>query len=352
MKPSRPLTISAVTVVLLVFLAAPVSAAESPVPTKYEPAVKNELPNVAILATGATIASKGVRALSLTDYGVGAEQKPVGVQQLIDAVPEIQKFANIREEQVFNIGSSELSIKDWLKLGKRVNELLKDPELDGIVITHGTDTLEEPAYFLNFVTKSNKPIVLVASMRPATELSADGALNLVNAVASAADKASKDKGVSVIINDNFSPLFGATKTNSTNAATFKCPDTGYLGYMQNNVPYFVSTPDKKYTVNSEFEVSALEDLPRVDVKYVVLVSDGNLVEAMVVNGAKGIINAGIGHANMPNGVNKSLATAVKQGAAVVAASRVGSGLITPLGKFTKEGYVTAMMHNPQKPESS
>lgn len=352
MKSSRPLTISAVTVALSALLAMPVTAAESPVPTKNESAVKNELPNVAILATEATIASKGGRALSLADYGVGAGQKPVGVQQLIDAVPEIQKFANIREEQVFNIGSSKLSIKDWLKLAKRVNELLKDPELDGIVITHGTDTLEGTAYFLNFVTKSNKPIVLVASMRPATELSADGALNLVKTVASAADKASKDKGVLVIINDNFSPAFGVTKTNSTNAASFKCPDTGYLGYMQNNVPYFVSTPAKKHTVNSEFEVSALEDLPRVDVKYVILISDGNLVEAMVVNEAKGIINAGVGHANMPNGVNKSLATSVKQGAPVVAASRVGSGLITSLGKFTKERYVTALMHNPQKPESS
>ena len=114
MKPSRPLTIAAVTVALSAFLAMPVTAAEPPVPAKNDTVVKNELPNVAILATGGTIASKGAGALSLTDYGVGAGQKPVGVQQLIDAVPEIQKFANISGEQVFNIGSSKLSIKDWL----------------------------------------------------------------------------------------------------------------------------------------------------------------------------------------------------------------------------------------------
>ena len=348
MKPSRPLIIAAITVALSSFIAMPVTAADSPVPAKNETVVKNELPNVAILATGGTIASKGAGALSLTDYGVGAGKKPVGVQQLIDAVPEIQKFANISGEQVFNIGSSKLSITDWLKLAKRVNELLKDPKVDGIVITHGTDTLEETAYFLNLVTKSNKPVVLVASMRPDTALSADGPLNLVNAVALAADKSAKDKGVMVVMNDQISPAFGVTKTNSTNVATFKCPDTGYLGYMQNNVPYFVSIPAKKHTVNSEFDVSALQDLPRVDVNYVVLGSDGKLVDAMVANGAKGIVNAGVGHANMPNDVNKSLASAVKQGVAVVAASRVGSGLITPLGKFTKEGYVTAMMHNPQK----
>ncbi len=157
-------------------------------------------------------------------------------------------------------------------------------------------------------------------MRPATAVSADGPLNLVNAVALAADKSAKDKGVMVVMNDQISPAFGVTKTNSTNVATFKCPDTGYLGYMQNNVPYFVSIPAKKHTVNSEFDVSALQDLPRVDVNYVVLGSDGKLVDAMVANGAKGIVNAGVGHANMPNDVNKSLASAVKQGVAVVAAS--------------------------------
>ena len=226
--------------------------------------------------------------------------------------------------------------------------MLKSPSVDGIVITHGTDTLEETAYFLNLVTKSNKPVVLVASMRPATALSADGPLNLVNAVALAASKAAKNKGVMVVMNDQISPAFGVTKTNSTNVATFKCPDTGYMGYMQNNVPYFVSSPTKKHTVNTEFDISKLDALPRVEVNYVVLGSDGKLVDAMVKNGAKGIINAGVGHANMPNDVNKSLAEAVKQGVVVVAGSRVGSGMITPLNKFTKEGYVTAMMHNPQK----
>lgn len=348
MKTAKVLSTAALTIVFSTLATLPAMAAEQPVSPKAEQSIQNSLPNVAILATGGTIASKGAGALALTDYGVGAGQKPVGVQQLVDAVPEIQKFANISGEQVFNIGSSKLSTQDWLKLAKRVNELLKSPSVDGIVITHGTDTLEETAYFLNLVTKSNKPVVLVASMRPATALSADGPLNLVNAVALAASKAAKNKGVMVVMNDQISPAFGVTKTNSTNVATFKCPDTGYMGYMQNNVPYFVSSPTKKHTVNTEFDISKLDALPRVEVNYVVLGSDGKLVDAMVKNGAKGIINAGVGHANMPNDVNKSLAEAVKQGVVVVAGSRVGSGLITPLSKFTKEGYVTAMMHNPQK----
>lgn len=348
MKTAKLLAISVFTIALSSMSVLSASAVETPKSAKAADSVQNQLPNVAILATGGTIASRGAGALSLTDYGMASGQRPVGIQQLVDAVPEIQKFANISGEQVFNIGSSKLSIKDWLKLANRVNEILKDPKVDGIVITHGTDTMEETAYFLNLVTKSDKPVVLVAAMRPSTAISADGPLNLVNAVALSASKAAKGKGVMVVMNDQISPAFGVTKTNSTNVATFKCPDTGYMGYMQNNVPYFVSAPTKKHTLNTEFDIAGLEDLPRVDVNYVVLGSDGKLVDAMVKNGAKGIVNAGVGHANMPNDVNKSLSEAAKQGVVVVAGSRVGSGMITPLPKFTKEGYVSAMMHNPQK----
>lgn len=305
-------------------------------------------PNVAILATGGTIASRGNNSLALTDYGRGAGMNPVAIQMLIDAVPEIQKFANITGEQVFNVGSSKLSIENWLTLAKRTNELLASHDVDGVVITHGTDTLEETAYFLNLVIKSDKPVVLVGSMRPSTGLSADGPLNLVNAVALAASPEAKNKGVMVCMNDQISSAFGVTKTNTTNAATFKCPDTGYLGYMQNFKPYFVSTPLKKHTYQTEFDVSYLEMLPRVDVNYTTLGSDGLLVDAAVAAGAKGIINAGLGNANMPVATMKSLQTAQQKGVLIVVDSRVGTGIVTPTGQFTKASFVSAMMHNPQK----
>lgn len=312
------------------------------------PADNAAKPNVAILATGGTIASRGANSLALTDYGHSTGMKPVGIQTLIDAVPEIEKFANITGEQVFNVGSSKLSLENWLTLAKRTNELLASDDIDGVVITHGTDTLEETAYFLNLVVKSNKPVVLVASMRPATGLSADGPLNLVNAVALAASPEAKNKGVMVCMNDQISSAFGVTKTNTTNVATFKCPDTGYLGYMQNNKPFFVAVPLKKHTSQTEFDVQDLTSLPRVDVNYTTLGSDGLLIDAAVAAGTKGIINAGVGHANMPEAVMKSLKAARQAGVVVVVGSRVGSGLVTPTGQFTQADFVTAMMHNTQK----
>lgn len=231
-------------------------------------------PKVAILATGGTIASRGADSLALTDYGHSTGMKPVGIQTLLDAVPEIGNFADITGEQVFNVGSSKLGLENWLVLAKRVNELLAVDEIDGVVVTHGTDTLEETAYFLNLVVKSDKPVVLVASMRPATGLSADGPLNLVNAVALAASLEAKDKGVLVCMNDQISSAFGVTKINTANAAAFKSPDTGYLGYMQNAKPYFVSIPLKKHTHQTEFDVDDRQGLPRVDVNYVTLDQTG------------------------------------------------------------------------------
>ncbi len=272
----------------------------------------------------------------------------MGVEVLLDAVPEIKNFAQITGEQVFNVGSSKLSIANWITLANRINELLARKDIDGIVVTHGTDTLEETAYFLNLVVKSEKPVVLVGSMRPATGLSADGPLNLVNAVALAGSKDAYGKGVMVVMNDQISSAFGVTKRNSTNVATFQCPDTGFLGYMQNNKPYFTSTVTKRHTTKSEFSVKGLTTLPRVDVHYPTLGEDGQVIDAMVKIGAKGIINAGLGHANVPNEVMASLVAAKKAGTVIVVGSRVGTGLITPVGKFSKEGFVSAMMHNPQK----
>lgn len=311
-------------------------------------AAADDKPNIAILATGGTIASRGANSMALTDYGSSAGMRPVGIQALVDAVPEITTIADITGEQVFNVGSSKLSIDNWLTLAKRTNELLKDDDIDGIVITHGTDTLEETCYFLNLVVKSKKPVVLVGAMRPSTAVSADGPLNLINAVALASSEEAQDKGVMVCMNDQISGGFGVTKTNTTNVDTFQCPNTGFLGYMQNNKPYFVSEPAKKHTYQTEFDVSKLTSLPRVDVNYVTLGDDGKLVDAMVGIGAEGIINAGVGHANMPNAVMEKLTAAVNQGVVVVAGTRITSGMVTPVKKNEKAGFVSAMMHTPQK----
>lgn len=305
-------------------------------------------PNVVILATGGTIASRGADSLALTDYGLSKGLKPVGIEALVAAVPEIEKFANITGEQIFNVGSSKLGIDNWLTLAKRTNEILASKNVDGIVITHGTDTLEETAYFLNLVVKSAKPVVLVGSMRPSTGMSADGPLNLVNAVALAASPAARDKGVMVSMNEVISSAFSVTKTNTTNVATFKSLDGGDLGYMQNSTPFFVSQPLKRHTVHSEFDVSNLQKLPRVDINYTTLGSDGVLIDAAVAGGAKGIVNAGVGHANMPDVTMQSLKAAQQKGVAIVVGSRAPSGIVTPVGQFTEAGFVTSMMHTAQK----
>lgn len=309
---------------------------------------RDKKPKIAILATGGTIASQGRNSLSLTDYGSSQGIQPMGIEALIKAVPEINQFADIVGEQIYNIGSSKLSFENLLALAKRINRLFETSEIEGIVVTHGTDTLEETAYFLNLVIKSQNPVVLVASMRPSTGLSADGPLNLVNAVALAASPSAKNKGVLVCMNDQISSAFGVTKTNTTNTGAFQCPDTGYLGYMQNAVPYFISAPLKKHTYQTEFDVSDLKTLPRVDVNYTTLDSDGLLIDAAVKIGASGIINAGVGHSNMPEATMNSLMEARKRGIVIVVGSRTGSGMVTLTEKFEKLDFVTAMMHSVQK----
>src|SRR5215831_13087001 len=192
-----------------------------------------KLANVTILATGGTIAGTG--ATSTTTVGYTAAK--IGVEALIDAVPELKKVANVKGEQVFQIASENMNNEYWLKLAKRVNELLAQDDVDGIVITHGTDTIEETAYFLNLVVKSRKPVVMVGSMRPSTAISADGPINLYNAVTLAASPEAAGKGVLVVLNDQINGARDVTKTNTTNADTFRNWELGFMGYMLDNAPH-------------------------------------------------------------------------------------------------------------------
>ena len=213
---------------------------------------EKKLPNVLILATGGTIAGSG----STSTTTVGYKPATVPVQALIDAVPELKKVAIVRGEQVFQIASQNMTNDNWLKLAKRVNELLQQPDVDGIVVTHGTDTLEETAYFLNLVTKSGKPVVIVGAMRPSTALSADGPINLYNAVLVAGSKEAVGKGVLVCLNDQINSARDVTKTNTSTADTFKSPELGVLGYIQGDRVAFYRLPARKHTLNSEFDISA------------------------------------------------------------------------------------------------
>lgn len=302
-------------------------------------------PTIYILATGGTIAGSGSGALD-TSYTSGT----VTVDKLIAAVPEINKIATIKGEQISNIGSQEMNNEVWFKLANRVNELLTSGKADGVVITHGTDTMEETAYFLNLVVKSDKPIVMVGAMRNSGSLSADGPLNIFNAVNVAMNKEAVGKGVMVVMNDEIHAAREVTKTNTTAVDTFKSPNSGKIGTVfYGNVKFYMN-PTRKHTVNSAFDITKIKELPRVDIIYSHSNDNPDFVNVAVKNGAKGIINAGMGNGNPFPSALEALGEAVKAGVVVVRDSRVGSGETTINGEVDdgKYGFLASDNLNAQK----
>jgi len=303
--------------------------------------------NVTILATGGTIAGTGASSTAT----VGYQAATVGVQRLIEAVPELKKAANVKGEQVFQIASENMNNDYWLKLAKRVNELLAQDDVDGIVITHGTDTIEETAYFLNLVVKSKKPVVIVGAMRPSTAISADGPINLYNAVILAGSPDAVGKGVLVVLNDQISGAREVTKTNTANTDTFRSWELGFMGYMQDNKPHFYRVSTRKHTADTEFDVSKLDALPQVDIVYGYANMNRVAVDAFVNAGAKAIVHAGVGDGSLARpAVEPALIEARKKGVVIVRSSRVGNGIVARNGeaKDDEMDYVVSDTLNPQK----
>ena len=217
------------------------------------------------------------------------------------------------------------------------------------MITHGTDTLEETAYFLNLVTKSDKPVVIIGAMRPATAISADGPVNILNAVNLAASKDAKGRGVLIAMNDNINGARDVQKTNTLRVDTFQSPELGYLGYFENGRPVFYKATTRKHTIDTEFDVSNLNDLPRVDIIYSHVNDDGRMAEAAVANGAKGIVHAGTGNGSIHEATEPALYDAAKKGIVVVRSARVPNGpTIESTAAWDKAGFVHAGTLNPQK----
>jgi len=305
-----------------------------------------KLANVTILATGGTIAGTGASSTTTVGYTAAT----VGVQSLIQAVPELAKVANVTGEQVFQIASENMGNEHWLTLAKRVNALLAQDKVDGIVITHGTDTLEETAYFLNLVVKSSKPVVLVGAMRPSTALSADGPINLYNSVLLAASPDAAGKGVLVAMNDQIQGARDVTKTNTSTLDAFRTSELGLLGYIQGGKPFFYRQSLRKHTVDTEFDVSGLQALPQVEVVYAYANVGPVAVDAFVAAGSKGIIHAGVGDGSLAAKVVPALKAARKKGVVIVRASRVGQGILARNGEANDDqlDFVAADTLNPQK----
>jgi L-asparaginase len=304
-----------------------------------------KLPNVVILATGGTIAGAGA-----SSTGSAYTSGQVKIEAMIDAVPNIRKLANLRGEQIANVGSQDMSVKVWLDLANRINTLLKGNDVDGIVITHGTDTQEETAYFLNLVVKSEKPVVLTGSMRPSTALSADGPLNMYNAVAIAASPKAKGMGVMVLMNDDIHSAHAVKKMITTPVQTFESPEEGLLGTCIFGEVEFFHKPNGLNTTKSEFSVDGVKALPRVDIVYTCADVSPDLIDLMVKAGAKGIVIAGVGDGNMNAGTLEAAKRATAAGIPVVRASRVPIGAVLIKGEIDDAAYgtISSDQLNPQK----
>ena len=306
-------------------------------------------PTVWVLSTGGTIAGQGSSATDLSNYRAGS----ILGEQLVRAVPQIAEIADVKVDQIVNMASHDLTLDHWLTLARRIQRIIADdPGVAGFVITHGTNTLEETAYFLNLTVRSDKPVVLVGAMRPATAISADGPLNLLNAVKTAMSPDAKGKGTLIVMNDEINGARDVTKTNTLRVETFRSPELGLLGYVDEDKVTFFRSTTKRHTANSEFDISTLEQLPKVAVVYSYVDPDPSVIRAVVAAGAKGIVIAGTGNGALSSVERDAIAEINKLPPAsrpvVVRSSRVGNGRVTPTAVFDALNVVPADTLNPQK----
>lgn len=302
-----------------------------------------QLPRVIVLATGGTI-SGTADARSAIGYNSGERTG----QQLIKDVPGIEKFATISAEQISNIGSQDMNDKVWFQLAKRINEIFDRGEADGVVITHGTDTMEETAFFLKNVIHSTKPVVLVGSMRPGGVTSADGPNNLLEAVEVAASPQSQGRGVMVVMNDTIHDPRWITKTNTTSLQTFLSPNAGPIGYVDPASIRFVAPVLAARKLPYTLPVDG--QLPRVEVVFAHSNMDATQIDHAIADKAKGIVIAGVGDGDVSNSAMLAMQRAAKMGVVVVRSSRVGSGFVNRNVEVDddKSGFVASLDLNPEK----
>ncbi|MFX1761931.1 asparaginase [Paraburkholderia sp. A1RI-2L] len=315
----------------------------TPTSPQYAPGAPS-LPRVAVLATGGTIAGSAPDAANTAGYQAGV----IGVAQLLAAVPGLDALARIQAEQVASVDSKDMSFALWSALAQRVNELLADDDIDAVVITHGTDTLEETAYFLHLTVKSRKPVILTAAMRPASALSADGPLNLLNAVALAASGQATGRGVLVAFNNRIHCARDVIKISTYAVDAFQSPEIGALGWVQDGRVEFQRRALRAHTVDAPFNADG--QWPQVEIVTSYAGATRIAVDALVSAGVRGIVVAGTGNGSIHTTLQQALAEAAARGVAVVRASRVGSGHVMHNGAAKDDvlGFVSAGTLNPYK----
>lgn len=295
-------------------------------------------PGVVIFATGGTIAGTAKSSIDTTTY----RSSTLEVQSLIDAVPEIREVATVTGEQISNVGSPDVDQSILLRLAREINRSLADPGVHGVVVTHGTDTLEETAFFLDLTTAGTKPVVIVGAMRPTTAISADGPMNLLQAITLAASRDADNRGAMIVLNDRIGSAFYTTKMNTTSLDAFRATEQGYLGMFIGVKPRFYyspAIPRGKLT----FNVNGVNSFPKVPIIYSYEDQDADQIDAALRAGAKGIVIAGSGNGATPLSVRKRLIELTSQGFPIVLSTRTGGGFSTR----SVEGIASGIF-NPQK----
>jgi len=309
----------------------------------------NDLPLVWVLSTGGTIAGAGTSSTNVNEYKAGS----ILGEQLVNAVPEIKQYANVKVEQIVNVGSPDITLDNLLTLANGINTIFaKDPTVAGVVVTHGTNTLEETAYFLNLTIKHDRPVILVGSMRPATAISADGPLNLLNAVRTAISSEARGKGVLIVMNDEINGARDVTKTNTLHVETFRSPELGFLGYVDEDKVTFYRASTKRHTMNSEFDVTGIREFPKVEIVYSYIEPSVTMIQALLAGGIKGIVFAGSGAGLLSKFEKEAVKTVLSSPSQskpiLVRSNRTGNGRVIGRKDYDEAGYIPADTLNPQK----
>ncbi len=295
---------------------------------------------IMIIGTGGTIAGTGNGSSALTEYRSGS----IGVDDLMQAVPALDAYGPFESVQFSNIDSSEMSPYRWVRLAKLVNEVVGREDIGGIVITHGTDTMEETSYFLHLTVATDKPVVMTGSMRPATALSADGPVNLLQAVQVARSKNAWNQGVLVVMNGYIDSAREVVKLHTTDVATFGNAQLGHMGCVQNGQAYFYYTPCRKHTCHSEFIVSEEVELPAVGIVNLYAGMDTEILD-FVAQRSQGLIVGGFGHGTLPQSIRDILK---KITIPKVRSSRIGNGIVSSNSSDVKEGLIVSDSLSPVK----
>jgi L-asparaginase len=305
-------------------------------------------PRVVVVGTGGSISTIGRHNLDLHEYGHYG--RTVEVDELLALFPEVNTVAEVVPRRFRAVPSTAIGPADWLELNACIQQVVEsDPALAGVVVTHGTATLEETAYFLNLTLKTALPVVLVGAQRPPNGLSTDAGLNLLNAIRVAGSPAARGLGALALLNDEIQAAREVTKGSTYRLETFRSPDVGLLGYADPDGTIAVyRAPTRRHAPDTEFEVRGLTSLPRVDILYSYAGSDGAAVDALVAAGARAIVSAGLPPGRPTPGESQALDRARERGVLVIQSSRAGSGRVIGPRLLAEKGIVAADNLNPQK----